>query len=112
MKSATTMGIGWKSACALLALGLLLICGIAGQGWINPALAGKGQENANGAAGQMPAYYEGDLFTINFSSWHIIRGQARPQGFGEYEKPCREGDRYEHPGKRGVNTCAACLRKN
>lgn len=59
------IGIGRKSPWAYIALGLLVVFGIAGQGWINPALAGKGQENPNGAAGQMPAYYDDELFTIN-----------------------------------------------
>jgi hypothetical protein len=60
-----TMGIGRKSACVFVALGLLFIFGIAGQGWIDSALAGQGQDNPNGSAGQRPAYYDGDLFTIN-----------------------------------------------
>jgi hypothetical protein len=59
------MNIGRRSACVLVALGLLLLVGIAGQGWLNPALAGQGQDNPKGAAGQMPAYYDGELFTIN-----------------------------------------------
>jgi hypothetical protein len=53
MKTASTMSIARKSACAFLALGLVFISGSAGQG------------SKNGAAGQMPAYYDGDLFTIN-----------------------------------------------
>ncbi len=57
------MNIGRRSACALVALGSLFLFGIAGQGWMNPALADPG--NGNGAATQMPAYYDGELFTVN-----------------------------------------------
>src|SRR5882724_12608365 len=50
------MNIGRKSAGALLGLGLLFLFGIA-------ALAAPG--NSNGAATQMLAYYDGELFTVN-----------------------------------------------
>ncbi len=59
------MGIGWKSACAFVVLGLLFIFGSAGQGLMNPALAGQGQGNPNGSAGQRPGFYDGELFTIS-----------------------------------------------
>ncbi len=69
------MDIGWKSARAFMALGLLSILWSACQqdggmsttapstGQANGLLAAKG--SVNGAAGQMPAYYEGELFTVN-----------------------------------------------
>ncbi len=50
------MNIGRKSAVVLVALVLLCI----GMG---VCLAQKG--NMNGAAGQMPAYYDAELFTVN-----------------------------------------------
>ncbi len=60
-----TVGIGWRSACAFMALGFLVIFASAGQIWMNPALAAPGQGSKNGAAGQMPAYYDDELFTVN-----------------------------------------------
>src|SRR5215218_1996411 len=57
------MDIGWKSARVLIALLLLSICWSARQGPANVALAAPG--NTNGAAGQMPAYYDDQLFTVN-----------------------------------------------
>ena len=57
------MSIGWKSARVFIALMLLAICWSARQGPTNVALAAPG--NTNGAAGQMPAYYDGELFTVN-----------------------------------------------
>ncbi len=77
------MDIGWKSARGVIALGVLSIFGSACQqdgglgptapsmsqalsktaGQTNAALAAAG--SPNGAAGQRPAYYEGDLFTVN-----------------------------------------------
>jgi hypothetical protein len=57
------MYIGWKSARVFMALVLLSICWSACQGPTNVALAAPG--NTNGAAGQMPAYYDGKLFTVN-----------------------------------------------
>jgi hypothetical protein len=53
------MNIGWKSA-AFIALVLLYIFGTPGQ--TNVVIA---QGSKNGAAGQMPAFYEGQLFTVN-----------------------------------------------
>ena len=57
------MNTRWKSVCALLALGSLIILGSAGQSWMNPALATPG--GPNGASRHIPAYYDGELFTIN-----------------------------------------------
>src|SRR6266545_2584258 len=77
------MDIGWKSARAFIALASLSIFWSACQqdgglsttapstspalsktaGHTNGALAAQG--SVNGAAGQMPAYYEGELFTVN-----------------------------------------------
>jgi hypothetical protein len=57
------MVIGWKPTRAFIlipfALLLLTLCAVARP---NVALA---QGNTNGAAGQMPAIYEGEQFTIN-----------------------------------------------
>jgi hypothetical protein len=58
----TMKDTGGRLACASIVLALL------GMGWVacldqtNVALA---QGNENGAAGQMPAYYDGELFTVN-----------------------------------------------
>src|SRR5260370_23798252 len=57
----SVMKIGSKSAYAFTALVLLSIFGTAVQ--TNPTLADGGSQN--GAAGQMPAFYDGELFTIN-----------------------------------------------
>ena len=57
------MNIGRRSACALVALGLLFLIGIAGQGWMSPALAVPG--DPEGKTTQMPAYYDHELFTVN-----------------------------------------------
>lgn len=77
------MDMGWKSAHVLIGLVLLSIFGSACQrdgglstlapsmsqrlseagGQTNGALAAEG--SMNGAAGQMPAYYDGELFTVN-----------------------------------------------
>ena len=77
------MDIGWKSARGFIALVSLSIFWSACQqdggldttapstsqalsktaGQTNGALAAQG--SVNGAAGQMPAFYEGDLFTVN-----------------------------------------------
>ena len=54
------MDIRGKSARTFIALALLSICWSACQ--TNVALA---QGSPNGAAGQMPAYYDGVLFTVN-----------------------------------------------
>ena len=52
------MNIARRSAYALVVLGLLLLIV-----WMSPALAVPG--NGNGKATQMPAYYDGNLFTVN-----------------------------------------------
>ena len=57
------MYIGWKSARVFIALVLLAICWSARQGPTNVALADPG--SSNGAATQMPAFYECDLYTVN-----------------------------------------------
>ena len=71
------MSIGWKSLCGLVALTSLSILGSACQqengltapennpamSKTNGAVAAVG--SVNGAAGQMPAFYEGELFTVN-----------------------------------------------
>jgi hypothetical protein len=57
------MSTRWNSACALLALGSLVILGSAGLSWMNPVLATPG--GPNGASRHIPAYYDGELFTIN-----------------------------------------------
>jgi hypothetical protein len=54
------MRTGWKSARAFIALVSLCIVCTAGQ--TSVALA---QGSMNGAAGQMPAFYEGELVTVN-----------------------------------------------
>ena len=76
------MELGWKSAPAFVALGLLSLFGSGCQqdgglstapstsqsishtaGKADLALAARG--STNGAASQMPAYFEGELFTVN-----------------------------------------------
>jgi len=57
------MNIIWKSARVFAVVVLLCICWVGFQGQTNVALAAQG--NPNGAASQMPAYYDGELFTIN-----------------------------------------------
>ena len=58
-----TMNIGWKSTRACVAFGLLFLGGIALSSRVNVALAA--QNSPNGAASQMPAFYDGQLFTVN-----------------------------------------------
>src|ERR1043165_6467250 len=53
------MNIGWKSALVFAAT--VLLCTFQTQ--INVANAGQG--SPNGAASRMPAYYDGELFTVN-----------------------------------------------
>src|SRR6185436_11108355 len=53
------MSIGRKSARVFIAA--VLLCAFQGQ--TNVASAAKG--SPKGAAGQMPAYYDGELFTVN-----------------------------------------------
>ena len=57
------MDIGRISARLSIALVVLVICWSACQGPSSVALAAPG--NTNGAAGQMPAYYDDELFTVN-----------------------------------------------
>ena len=57
------MNTGRKSVCALVALVLLFVCLGAYLNQANVALAAKG--GMNGAAGQMPAYYDARLLTVN-----------------------------------------------
>jgi hypothetical protein len=95
------MAIGWRSARGLIALGLLSILSSACQdsgttapstsqavsktvGQTNAVLAAEG--STNGAAGQMPAYYEGDLFTVNMKQLPATAGAsiiAKNQGLNE-----------------------------
>ena len=53
------MNIKWKSTYALIALVLLFNLSTTGQ--IHSVRAAS----KNGAAGQMPAFYDGELFTVN-----------------------------------------------
>jgi len=57
-----SMNSAWKPAGRFIALVLLSVCWGAGPGQTNVARAAEG---ANGAAGQMPAFYDGELFTVN-----------------------------------------------
>jgi hypothetical protein len=66
------MSIAWKSARACIGLALLtLVWSVCQQGgglissapWTNVAHAAGG--GGNGAATQMPAYYDGELFIVN-----------------------------------------------
>ena len=54
------MNTAWKSARVLIAAVLFGICW--GTFQTNVAAA---QGNSNGAAGQMPAFYDGEMFTVN-----------------------------------------------
>ena len=53
------MNIGWKSALVFIAT--VLLCAFQGQ----TNVASAAQRSPNGAASQMPAFYEGQLFTVN-----------------------------------------------
>jgi hypothetical protein len=53
------MNIGWKSALVFIAT--VLLCAFQGQ----TIVASAAQGSSNGAATQMPAYYDGELFTVN-----------------------------------------------
>ena len=70
------MNFGWTSARGVVALGLLSISLSACQqdGGMSPTGPSAGsqtngllaaQASVNGAGGQMPAYYDGELFTVN-----------------------------------------------
>jgi hypothetical protein len=52
-----SMKVTWAPACRFIAVALLCIC----WGQTNVALAAS----PHGAAGQMPAFYDGELFTVN-----------------------------------------------
>jgi hypothetical protein len=62
------MNSAWNSAPAFAALVLLSVIGCqqdhgpTSPSMSSPSFAGG---NTNGAAGQMPAYYDGELFTVN-----------------------------------------------
>ena len=58
IETGTKLNSAWKWARLFLAVGLLCLCRGAFQG---QAAAGS----PHGAAGQMPAYYDGKLFTVN-----------------------------------------------
>jgi len=55
--------IAWKLARAFIAAVLLYVCLGAVQAHTNGAIPAQG--SPKGAAGQMPAYYDGKLFTVN-----------------------------------------------
>ena len=57
------MDTGWKLVRVFIALIVLCISWSARQGPTSAALAASGK--SNGAATQMPAYYDGELFTVN-----------------------------------------------
>jgi len=54
---------GWTSVAAAAALGLLVLFMTATPGWAKADVAHAG--SLHGAAGQMPAFYDGELFTVN-----------------------------------------------
>jgi hypothetical protein len=58
-----TINFAWKRARVFSAVVLFSICWAAFQGQTNMALAAQG--SPNGAASQMPAFYDGELFTVN-----------------------------------------------
>jgi hypothetical protein len=59
IEKANRMSTAWKSARLFLAVGLVYICWGVFQG---QAVA---HGSSKGAVGQMPAYYDGELFTVN-----------------------------------------------
>jgi hypothetical protein len=63
IESGNRMSIVWKSARGCMAAALLSICWVAYQGQTNGGPAAQG--SPKGAAGQMPAFYDGELFTVN-----------------------------------------------
>jgi hypothetical protein len=68
------MVIGWKTARAFIFIPLaLLLFVLSAAAQSNVALA---QGNVNGAAGQMPAFYDGELFTINIKQQQAAAGSA------------------------------------
>ena len=63
MENRDNLSIVWGSARKFVAVTLLSICCGAFQGQTNLVLAAEG--STKGAAGQMPALYDGELFTVN-----------------------------------------------
>ena len=59
IKTANKMNRVWNSARLFLAVGLLHLC------WGEFQVQAAAHGSPNGAAGQMPAYYDGELFTVN-----------------------------------------------
>jgi hypothetical protein len=57
------MGIGWKAARVFIPL--VLLCTFFTVGPTNAAFAAQG--STKGAAGQMPAFYDGQLVTVNMT---------------------------------------------
>ena len=55
------MSVVWKSVRVFIAVMLLFVCWGAFQAQTQVAVAAS----MNGSAGQMPAYYDGELFTVN-----------------------------------------------
>ena len=63
MENRDNLSIVWGSARKFVAAALLSICCGAFQGQTNLALAAEG--STKGAAGQMPAFYDGEQVTVN-----------------------------------------------
>ena len=63
IETRSKMNVAWKLARVSVAVVLSCICAAAFQGQMNAAPAGNG--SMHGAAGQMPAFYDGELFTVN-----------------------------------------------
>jgi hypothetical protein len=59
IKTGNKMNSVWKSAHLFLAVGLLHLC------WGAFQVQAAAHGSPHGAAGQMPAYYDGELFTVN-----------------------------------------------
>jgi hypothetical protein len=57
----TKMNLKWKSSCAAIALAIPLVVGTAHSMNVTRADGGS----PNGAAGEMPAFHDGELLTIN-----------------------------------------------
>jgi hypothetical protein len=63
IESKSKMKVVYRSVRVFIAVVVLYVCWGAFQGQTNVAFAAQG--SPNGAAGQMPAYYDGELFTVN-----------------------------------------------
>ena len=63
IESKHSMNMRGKSARVFIVMALFYTCWAAFPGLTNVAQAAQG--SPNGAAGQMPAYYDGELFTVN-----------------------------------------------